>query len=194
MPEIISCPACQRRLQVPEEYFGQTVQCPECKHTFAAVPAGTALPTTTPPAATPAPQPKPEREPEQPASRRPRRYYDDLDDDDEPPRRRRRYAPEEDDYDDQPRRRYVAPHRGALVLTFGLISLCLCVAPIFGPLAWIMGTADLAQIRAGTMDRDGQSLTQAGRILGIITTCFVLCFIALLCLVTFLKQTGVGHF
>ena len=49
MAEIVSCPACERTLQVPESYFGQTVQCPECKHTFAAAPAS-AAPRAAPPA------------------------------------------------------------------------------------------------------------------------------------------------
>ncbi|MCC6419408.1 MAG: hypothetical protein IT429_14325 [Gemmataceae bacterium] len=30
MPEIISCPNCQRRLQAPEEVLGRDVQCPTC--------------------------------------------------------------------------------------------------------------------------------------------------------------------
>ena len=37
MAEIIHCPKCHRPLQVPENYFGQTVQCPECRHMFTAI-------------------------------------------------------------------------------------------------------------------------------------------------------------
>jgi tetratricopeptide (TPR) repeat protein len=34
MLEIISCPTCQRRLRLPAEHIGQTVQCPACQTTF----------------------------------------------------------------------------------------------------------------------------------------------------------------
>src|SRR5438094_302137 len=32
MAEIITCTECQRKLQVPESFLGQKVQCPECGH------------------------------------------------------------------------------------------------------------------------------------------------------------------
>src|SRR2546423_1668916 len=31
-----SCPACEKKLQVPDELLGKAVQCPECKHSFVA--------------------------------------------------------------------------------------------------------------------------------------------------------------
>jgi hypothetical protein len=166
MPEIISCPACQRKLQVPEEYFGQTVQCPECKHTFTAGPASPApVAAPTEPVRVPEWDKPPERQ---------RRDVDETEQD--RPRRQRFEDEEEEEYARRPRRRYVAPHRGSMILTFGILSIVLfpCSTPIFGPLAWIMGSSDLAQIRAASMDPDGEGLTQAGRILGIITTCLML--------------------
>jgi hypothetical protein len=39
---------------------------------------------------------------------------------------------------------------------------------VFSIIAWIMGNGDLAEIRSGRMDPDGEGMTQAGRILGII--------------------------
>ena len=58
------------------------------------------------------------------------------------------------------------PHRGTLILILGILSLIIC-QPV-GIAAWIMGNADLKQIAAGTMDPEGKSLTQIGKILGII--------------------------
>ncbi len=58
------------------------------------------------------------------------------------------------------------PHRGTLILVLGILSLIVC-----GPLgiaAWIMGNGDLREIDAGTMDPAGRTMTQAGRICGII--------------------------
>lgn len=67
------------------------------------------------------------------------------------------------------------PHRGGLILTFGILSWVGCVFPCmlvhlgFGIAAWMMGRADLQAIRAGQMDPAGESTTQAGMILGIIS-------------------------
>lgn len=60
------------------------------------------------------------------------------------------------------------PHCGTLVLVLGILGLGLC-----GPLriaAWIMGQGDLKEMDAGQMDPSGRSLTNAGRICGIIAT------------------------
>jgi len=58
------------------------------------------------------------------------------------------------------------PHRGTLILVLGILGILLC-QPV-GIAAWVMGNADLKQIAAGTMDPEGKSLTQIGKILGII--------------------------
>jgi hypothetical protein len=60
------------------------------------------------------------------------------------------------------------PHRGTLILVFGILGLVIC-APL-GIVAWIMGNGDLKQIDAGAMDPAGRSLTNAGRICGMIAT------------------------
>ena len=59
-------------------------------------------------------------------------------------------------------------HRGTMLLVFGILGIVAC--PLFAPVAWIMGKNDLEQIRAGSMDPDGESTTNAGKILGLIGT------------------------
>ncbi len=59
------------------------------------------------------------------------------------------------------------PHRGVMILVFGILGLVCCV--IFGIVAWVMGNGDLREMNAGRMDPSGQSLTQAGKICGIIS-------------------------
>jgi hypothetical protein len=60
------------------------------------------------------------------------------------------------------------PHRATLVLVLGILSLIVC-APL-GIAAWVMGSNDLAAMRAGRMDRSGESLTGVGQVLGVIGT------------------------
>ena len=61
-----------------------------------------------------------------------------------------------------------APHRGMMILIFGILGLVVC--NIFAPIAWILGNGDMKEIRAGRMDPEGESLTNVGRILGIVGT------------------------
>ncbi len=44
---------------------------------------------------------------------------------------------------------------------------------ILGVLAWQWGANDLQEMYAGRMDRSGKSLTNVGRILGIVGVCLV---------------------
>jgi uncharacterized membrane protein len=64
-----------------------------------------------------------------------------------------------------------------LILVLGILGLIIC-----GPLAivaWVMGSGDLKQIDAGTMDPSGRGTTQAGKIIGIIgTILFIISIIA----------------
>lgn len=60
------------------------------------------------------------------------------------------------------------PHRGTLILVLGILSLVVC-APL-GIAAWVMGTGDLKQMDAGTMDPAGRGMTRAGKICGMIGT------------------------
>jgi hypothetical protein len=60
------------------------------------------------------------------------------------------------------------PHRGGLILALGIIGIVLCF--VCGIFAWVMGNTDLREMDAGRMDPGGRSLTQAGKICGIIGT------------------------
>ncbi len=58
------------------------------------------------------------------------------------------------------------PHHGSLILTLGLLGLLL-FAPL-GILAWVLGNKDLTAMEQGRMDKSGEGLTSAGKVLGII--------------------------
>ena len=79
----------------------------------------------------------------------------------------------------------VAPHRGALVLVFGVLGIVVG-CPVFSILAWIFGSRDLREMRAGRMDRQGEAITLVGMILGMIISllwllsAFILLSIALI--------------
>lgn len=63
--------------------------------------------------------------------------------------------------------RIVNPHRGGLVLALGILSWAIG-CPIFGIMAWVMGSSDLRDMQRGAMDARGMGLTQAGQIIGMI--------------------------
>ena len=60
------------------------------------------------------------------------------------------------------------PHHGTLILVFGILGLVIC-APL-GIAAWVISNGDLKQMDSGAMDPSDRSLTNAGRILGMIAT------------------------
>src|SRR5437868_241387 len=108
---VITCPACGRALQVPGEYLGKTVQCPDCKHSFAANAATTGIQT--------APLPPPAAATSAPADSKP--AWDDEPPERRPARRRDRDDDDEDDDDFRRSRRDLAPDRGGLLLAIGII-------------------------------------------------------------------------
>ena len=63
--------------------------------------------------------------------------------------------------------RYLRPHRGGAILALGILSWVICC--ICGIVAWSMGNNDLREMEAGRMDPSGRGLTQAGRIVGMIS-------------------------
>ncbi len=71
-------------------------------------------------------------------------------------------------------------HRGGLILAFGIIGFLVCFP--FGIAAWVMGNSDLREMAAGRMDRTGEGLTRAGKIIGIITVCMQLLWIGIFAL------------
>ena len=64
------------------------------------------------------------------------------------------------------------PHRGSMILVFGILSLIVCMP--LGIVAWVMANGDLKKMDAGTMDPEGRGNTQAGKICGIISVCLAL--------------------
>ncbi len=182
MPEIISCPKCERKLRVPEDLLGKKVKCPTCATTFTAE-AAAAAPPPAPPEA------QEEQVQERPQRRRPAEEEHEVE---ERPQRRRA-AEEEFEGGERPRRRSrgdFQPHRGGLILTLGILSL-VCCGVFTGIPAWIMGNNDLAEIRAGRMDREGEGTTNAGRICGMIGT--ILGAIGLVCgLIQLIAGIGLG--
>jgi hypothetical protein len=106
MPEIVSCPDCDRKLRVPDHLLGKKVKCPGCNVMFTALVAGGGAVVTR----NDYEQVRVRRRVEEPAAPPParRRREDDYDDYDDRPRRRRRdddYEDEyQDDYQDSPRR------------------------------------------------------------------------------------------
>ncbi len=74
---------------------------------------------------------------------------------------------------DAPPPGYVRPHRGTLILVFGILSLFTQCWPL-GIVAWVMGNGDLRAIDAGMMDPAGRDTTNIGRICGMIATIILL--------------------
>jgi hypothetical protein len=77
------------------------------------------------------------------------------------------------------------PHRGTLILVLGILSLVFCGVFTAIP-AWVMGSSDLKEMDAGLMDPTGRSITNVGKILGIVSVSLtVLAFVAGVVLMAF---------
>jgi hypothetical protein len=61
--------------------------------------------------------------------------------------------------------RQPAAHHGTFIVVLGVFGLFFVPCAVA---AWIAGAADLDEMRAGRMDRQGQSLTSTGMALGIV--------------------------
>ena len=72
--------------------------------------------------------------------------------------------------------RVINSDRGGIILALGILSWAIG-CPIFGVLAWVMGSNDLNEMHQGTMDPRGQGMTEAGRIIGMIHAILFLGFI-----------------
>jgi hypothetical protein len=78
-----------------------------------------------------------------------------------------------------------------MILAFGILAIIGIGAIVFGPLAWFLGNADLAEMRAGRMDPSGEGQTNTGRILGMIATLLIVVTLVAICgLVIFLFIVG----
>lgn len=82
------------------------------------------------------------------------------------------------------------PHRGVLILVFGILSLVVC--QFFGIAAWVMGNTDLEEMAWGRMDPRGRDLTNAGRICGMIGT-GLLIFQVIVIVVMFTFMVTLSH-
>src|SRR5437763_9558498 len=83
------------------------------------------------------------------------------------------------EYDDDDFKGHVEPHRGVLILVLGILGLMMCGA--IGIPAFFMGKRDSELIRTGKMDKEGESLTKVGYILGIVACVkFILELLAIL--------------
>jgi hypothetical protein len=58
------------------------------------------------------------------------------------------------------------------LLLLGLASLLPC--SFTGPFAWVLGDLDLEDIRCGARDPEGEALTSAARVLGMVGTILML--------------------
>jgi hypothetical protein len=67
---------------------------------------------------------------------------------------------------------YPEDSQATTVLVLGILSLVIC--QFLGPFAWVMGNKEIAGIDAGRRPPDNRSTAQAGRILGIISTVFLI--------------------
>jgi len=192
MPNVVTCPACGRKLNLPDQLLGQQVRCPTCGETFRGEASPPPLPAP-PPAPTPQsapvdllpPLPEPAGAPETGPAPIPIAqscpYCGETLRSASPhcPYCGERLAGAADQRPpwegERAFRRDWEPHRGTLVLVLGVMSIALlpiCSLPSLplGICAWIMGLSDLRKMRQNEMDPLGEGSTQAGWICGMIGT------------------------
>lgn len=189
--EFVSCPSCERKLRIRDELQGHPVKCPACQTIFQPAPDPVDAPSQQLPqkplfslakakdipiaesVATDQPGDSFEENPDPVSRGRYRRHFreDELDE-------------EEDGFEDRSRRRRRSPyqpHRGTLVLVMGLLGIIGFFTPITSLIAWILGSMDLREMKAGRMDPEGESSTRVGYILGIIATLLFGALVLLIC-------------
>lgn len=153
----MGCTGCGQTLRVADEHAGKKARCPACG-TIVQVPAAGEPAPLEPAAGSPFSDPaqlsQPQSAPDvNPFADRPEQEFNP-------------YAAPGAPVVKTPT--FARPHRGGLILTFAILGI-LCCMP-FCIAAWVMGAADIKEMRAGRMDRSGQGMTQAGMIIGIVGT------------------------
>lgn len=161
MPIEIRCSGCGQLLRVQEENAGKRGRCPQCKTEFTIpfpedqLASESSNPADDSDATIQAAPVKPEQNPFG----------------DKPAPQTNPYASPQQTFTPQvPGTGYRRPHRGAMILTLGILAIPCNFCLIPGICAWSMGSNDLNAMRNGQMDPSGRGLTQAGHILGIIGT------------------------
>jgi hypothetical protein len=185
----VSCPECKEKLRIPDDWLGQTVECPACEHSFTAVQdAGGAsshavqssVRSSGPPPLPPGIAGPPEMVPEVAADDD--EFASPIDEEPEErarPRKkqaRRRSSMVATGHFNQLQRKrssMLTPHRGFEILALGVSSILCCWLPLIsigsaacGYYAYQMGSYDLREMEAMRMDSAGRGLTQVGRMLG----------------------------
>ena len=155
----MNCSFCRNPFQVPAELAGQRINCPNCGQVTTApgVPPSTAGPATAGPVVA-----QPAEGLASPCYGPPTSYPSSHGG-------RRSYA--------------MRPHRGATILVLGILGFVVCF--ILGIIAWSMGNTDLRLMRKGVMDPSGRSLTEAGRLCGMICAILGLIWFAAVALYIF---------
>lgn len=72
----------------------------------------------------------------------------------------------------QQQQHYIYPSRSTSILTLGILSLVVC--SVLGPIAWAMGNEEMRRMDAGQTPEDQRSTASAGRVCGIIGSCFLI--------------------
>lgn len=190
----VKCPSCGTTFEAEPPPSEPPSAAPEQPETLSLPPIRLSLdddpsapeppPLGTPQSVSPTPPPPlPESSPPEPDHEEPsdsERDDEDEHEDDRPWERRRRRRQV---------RRDCEPHRGSMILVLGIVSIPLAMVGMccgfcsygIGGLAsvvglglaipgWVMGRHDLARMRAGEMDPEGESQTQSGMICAIIGT------------------------
>jgi hypothetical protein len=148
MPIEMRCTGCGQTLRVGDEHAGKKARCPACEAIVQVPLTGSDMPPPAELGGSDAPYRGAKANP----------FADRAEPEANP------YA---SPYAPIGPRQYGSPHRGGLVLTFGILGIVCCMP--LGIAAWVMGASDLSEIRAGRMDPDGESMTRVGMILGIVS-------------------------
>jgi hypothetical protein len=153
------CPVCDTLLESPEGTVGTKCLCPQCSQQ---------LEVPDPPRAS-----RPRSEGNGRDRARGEKYCHECG---APMRARDEVCPECGEFQLRRRRssgrrlsRDHEPHRGSLIMVLGILSLVI-VPIILGPIAWILGAEDLKKIRQGRMDPEGESMTNTGKVCGMVAT------------------------
>ena len=146
-----NCGNCSSLLRVGDEHGGKQAKCPQCEHVntipYESQVAGAGQ--SEPPVAQP-----PAGQPQQPYAAPMQGAQGHFQQQMVPPKYGMPHG-------------HFQPERGGLILALGIIGLLVCCIP--GIFAWVMGKSDMKKIKAGIIDPSGESLTQIGMILGIIS-------------------------